>query len=234
MPSRYLLFLVVVLLALPTAQAQDNTFAVTVIASTANNPRPDPWPVVYAIDGVESPELTLVRGETYAFEIGAGAEIHPFYISTSDVGGGAGVWSDGVTGNFSTTGSTLTFAVPVNAPDLLYYECGAHVRMGWRLNITNPVSTEEPAQPLALALDAAYPNPFAEATRLNVTLPEGRGVSVVVYDEAGRRVRVLHDGPLPAGTTPLDFRAADLANGVYTVRATAGETVREQRVVLVR
>lgn len=234
MQNRLLLLLaVVLLLALPTAHAQ-TTFDVTVIASTANNPRPDPWPVVYAIDGVESPTLILERGETYVFNVGAGANSHPFYISTSDVGGGAGVWSDGVTGNFATTGQSLTFTVPMSAPDLLYYECSNHPRMGWEMMIITPLANEDGVQPLALALDAAFPNPFSDATRLNVTLPESRAVTVTVYDEAGRQVRMLHDGVLAAGTSALDLSAAGLANGVYTVRAVTGETVREQRVTLVR
>lgn len=237
MPSRYLLLPLVLLLALPTGQAQDDTFTVTVETKTSDHPyNGQGWPEGYVIDGDQGAELTLVRGETYEFQMSGVSALHPFYISTSSAGGdgGASAYDDGVTGNGASGNSTLTFTIPMDAPDLLWYQCMNHGQMGWRLTITNPVATEDQAQPLALALDPAYPNPFAEATRLHVTLPEGRSVSVVVYDEAARRVRVLHDGPLSAGTTPLDFRAGDLASGVYTVRATAGEAVREQRIVLVR
>lgn len=233
MIHRFSLFVLLALFLAPAVQAQ-TTYAVTVATSTGDNPRSDPWPVVFYIDGEESAELTLVRGETYDFEIGAGAQIHPFYISTDDEGGGAGVWNEGVTGNFATTGNTLTFTVPETAPDLLYYECGAHVRMGWRLNIVNPVANEEEVQPLALDLGTAFPNPFEASTRLRVTLPEARTVTVEVFDAAGRRVRVLHDGPLAAGTTPFEFSARGLASGVYTVRAVAGEHTVERRVTLVR
>ncbi len=235
MPSRYLLLFFALLLALPTAQAQ-TTYAVTVISSTAENPRPDPWPVVYAIDGVESQALTLVRGETYVFEVGSGAASHPFYISTSELGGGAGVWNDGVTGNFSTTGNTLTFEVPLTAPDLLYYECGAHPRMGWQLNVVdNTTGTEDKAQPLALQLDAAYPNPFSAQTTLTLELDVPQLVNVAVFDVAGRRVATLHDGMLSSGRAhPFTLSAADLADGTYVVRAAAGNTVVERRVTLVR
>lgn len=237
MLHRYPIALLALLLALPTVQAQDNTFTVTVATKTDDHPyNGQGWPEGYVIDGDQGAELTLVRGETYTFQMSNVAAIHPFFISTSDAGGdgGASAYNDGVTGNFATGNATLTFEVPMDAPDLLWYQCSNHGQMGWRLNITNATSTEDEAQPLELRLDAAYPNPFVETTRLSVTLPEGRAVTVAVYDEAGRRVRVLHDGPLAAGTTPFDFRAGDLASGVYIVRATAGETVREQRVVLVR
>ena len=232
-----ILVLLVLLLALPTARAQENTFTVTVATKTSDHPyNGQGWPEGYVIDGDQGAELTLVRGETYTFQMSNVPVLHPFYISTSATGGdgGASAYDDGVTGNGASGNATLTFEVPMDAPDLLWYQCMNHGQMGWRLTITNPTSTEDEAQPLALALDAAYPNPFDDATRLTVTLPEGRSVSVVVYDEAGRRVRVLHDGPLAAGATPLDFVAGDLASGVYTVRAVAGETVREQRVTLVR
>lgn len=237
MLHRYPLAFLVFLLILPTVQAQENTFTVTVEQKTDDHPyNGEGWPEGYVIDGDQGAELTLVRGETYTFQMSNVAMIHPFYISTSDAGGdgGGSAYNDGVTGNGASGNDVLTFEVPTDAPDLLWYQCMSHPQMGWRINIVNPTSTEDEAQPLTLRLDAGFPNPFDTATRLTVTLPEGRTVTVAVYDEAGRRVRVLHDGPLAAGTTPLDFRAGDLASGVYTVRATAGETVREQRVTLVR
>lgn len=235
MQRRYAIFPVLfTLLLLPAVHAQ-TTFAVTVISNTADNPRPNPWPVVYAIDGAESAALTLTRGQTYVFEIGAGANSHPFYISTSDVGGGAGVWSEGVTGNFATTGGTVTFTVPASAPDLLYYECGNHPRMGWQLNIVNATSSEEEAQPSALTLDAAFPNPFAEATTLTLTLASPQLVTVDVFSTTGQRVATLHDGILSSGRAhPFTLDAAGLADGTYIVRATAGETTVERRVTLVR
>jgi len=233
----YPILVLLLLLALPAAHAQENTFTVTVATKTSDHPyNGQGWPEGYVIDGDQGAELTLVRGETYTFQMSNVAALHPFYISTSASGGdgGASAYDDGVTGNGASGNAALTFEVPMDAPDLLWYQCMNHGQMGWQLVITNPVSNEDEAQPLAFRLDAAYPNPFGDATRLTVALPESRSVSVVVFDEAGRRVRVLHDGPLAAGTTALDLRAGSLAGGVYIVRATAGEEVREQRVMLVR
>lgn len=235
MTHRFNLLLILALVLAPVVVQAQTTYAVTVAASTGDNPRSDPWPVVYYVDGQESAELTLVRGETYVFEVGSGAEIHPFYISTSEVGGGGGVWTEGVTGNFSTAGNTLTFVVPMSAPDLLYYECGAHPRMGWQLNIANPVANEDEAQPLALELGPAYPNPFSERTTLTLSLTEAQEVTVAVYDVAGRRVATLHDGRLAGGRAhAFALDAAGLADGTYVVRVRAGDRVAERRVTLVR
>ncbi len=238
MTVRYaLLVLALVLCAVPAVQAQE-TFTVTVQTKTASHPYSGMGhPAGYVIDGVEASELTLVRGLTYVFQMDGVESFHPFYLSTSDAGGGAGVFSEGVTGNGVSGDGTLTFAVPMTAPDLLWYQCQNHQFMGWRLSITNGVSNEDEAQPIALSLGAAYPNPFAGRTRLGLDLDRAQDVVVAVFDVAGRRVATLHEGTLPGGQThtfTFDARALDLADGAYVVRATAGAAVAERRVTLVR
>tara|TARA_R110001583_G_scaffold25760_6_gene93111 strand:+ start:27156 stop:27617 length:462 start_codon:yes stop_codon:yes gene_type:complete len=89
----------------------------------------------YTIDGEEGKELTLTRGTTYTF--GVNTPSHPFYISTSTVGNGAGEVTDGVT-NSMTTNGTLSFTPNGNHPDLLYYQCGVHDNVGWKINIVDP------------------------------------------------------------------------------------------------
>jgi len=91
----------------------------------------------YTIDGVQGKELTLIRGITYSFSVLAPG--HPFFISTSPVGGPANLASEvteGVTGSMVTNG-TLTFTPNASHPNLLYYQCGAHNNMGWRINIVD-------------------------------------------------------------------------------------------------
>ncbi len=239
MPYRYLLrtglaALLAVLLAAPTALAQ-TSFSVTVQDKTDDHPYADMGrDEAYWIDNVEANELTLTRGETYTFVMDDVPSNHPFYISTSDVGGGEGVYSEGVTGNFATGTETLTFTVPDDAPDELWYQCQFHQFMGWRLNITGSSSTEDDAEREAFALAVAGANPFRDGTALQLTLPEAADVTVAVFDAAGRRVATLLDGALPAGSRMVTFGGAALAAGVYAVRATAaGETV-EARVTLVR
>ena len=84
---------------------------------------------------------------------------------------------------------------------------------------------------------AAYPNPVrpgAQAT-VDVAVRAAQDVTVAVYDVLGRRVRVLHDGPMAAqATTPLAFEAAGLASGVYLVRVTGERFSTTRRLTLVR
>ncbi len=88
----------------------------------------------YIINGENNPDLTLVRGFTYTFNLNAAG--HPFYIKTVQGTGSGNAYSDGVTGNGTQIG-TVTFTVPTNAPDLLYYNCQFHALMTGKLNIVD-------------------------------------------------------------------------------------------------
>jgi len=89
----------------------------------------------YVFSGTASgnnPEIgPFYRGGTYTVNINATG--HPFYFTTDNgtnfsVGTYFGEWTSGVTGSRNETG-TITFVVPSNAPDILYYQCGNHSNM---------------------------------------------------------------------------------------------------------
>ena len=66
---------------------------------------------------------------------------------------------------------------------------------------------------------SAYPNPAQGrgTVRVSVSEPAERA-SAAVYDALGRRVAVLHDGPLAAGPHAFAFGRTRLAAGVYVVQ----------------
>lgn len=109
---------------------------------------------------------------------------------------------------------------------------------GAELVITAVVSSESGAEdagvPDALALHAAYPNPFADQTTLQFDLPETARVHLVVYDVLGREVATLVDGDRPAGVHTAQLRGSGLASGLYVVRFTADERTFTRRVMLAR
>lgn len=86
----------------------------------------------YTINGSNNPTLTLTRGETYTFTISASG--HPFDIKTVQGNGAGNKYLTGVTGE-STQNGTLTFTVPMNAPDKLFYDCEVHAAMTGVINI---------------------------------------------------------------------------------------------------
>ena len=93
---------------------------------------------IFAGDGfptpANDPTIYLVRGQTYKFKNETGG--HPFRIqSTVAQAGGGTAYNDGVTNQDAAGGSTLTFLVPMDAPDTLYYQCTAHPSMFGTINV---------------------------------------------------------------------------------------------------
>jgi len=79
----------------------------------------------------------LYRGGTYTFNITAPG--HPFYLTTdngSNYASGTyfGEYTNGVTGSRADSG-TITFTVPADAPDTLYYQCGNHSPMRGQITV---------------------------------------------------------------------------------------------------
>ena len=80
------------------------------------------------------PNIYLVRGQKYKFTNGMGA--HPFRIQTTVNGSSGTQYNNGVTNNDVSNG-TLIFDVPMEAPDVLYYQCTSHGNMGGAIFISH-------------------------------------------------------------------------------------------------
>lgn len=81
-----------------------------------------------------NPNLTLKRGMTYTFTVNAPG--HPFLIKSVQGTGTANQYNDGVTNNGAVNG-TVTFTVPSNAPNTLFYNCEFHASMTGTITITD-------------------------------------------------------------------------------------------------
>ncbi len=92
--------------------------------------------------------------------------------------------------------------------------------------------TDAPARSDAAALAPPFPNPARGPVALAVTLPAPAGVTLAVFDALGRRVALLHDGPLASGTTSFTW-VGEGAPGLYVARlTTAGRTLQQTLVRL--
>lgn len=87
----------------------------------------------FAINEIQGGEIVLVRGETYFFDVTSSPR-HDAYISTNEMGWGAGIQEQGVEGNFIYEG-TIRIVPDENTPDVLYYQCQNHKAMGSRIFI---------------------------------------------------------------------------------------------------
>jgi hypothetical protein len=81
-----------------------------------------------------NPDITLVRGETYTFTVNASG--HPFYINDTQGTGTSNAYNNGVTNNGAQSG-TVTFTVPNDAPNTLFYNCEFHSSMTGTFTITD-------------------------------------------------------------------------------------------------
>ena len=85
----------------------------------------------------------------------------------------------------------------------------------------------------------AAPNPLLDDTRIAFELPDSRAVEVRIFDLHGAQVRVLADGPLPAGRHTLTWDARDAAGrraapGLYFVRVQIGSIEKSLKLVVMR
>jgi probable HAF family extracellular repeat protein len=93
---------------------------------------------------------------------------------------------------------------------------------------TEPSSPERGALALAVA-----PNPVRTPAAVRLTLARAQTVRAAVYDLLGRRVALLHDGILSAGTHALRLDASTFVPGVYVVRATGVDGATATRTISV-
>ena len=87
----------------------------------------------YNINEALDPTLTLYRGQTYTFHMDCAG--HPFYIQTTGPGYNQNnIYTTGITNSGAVSGD-ITWTVPLNAPDTLYYQCQFHTAMGGTITI---------------------------------------------------------------------------------------------------
>jgi DNA-binding beta-propeller fold protein YncE len=94
---------------------------------------------------------------------------------------------------------------------------------------------EAPAPRLSLGV---HPNPFNPATRIRYSLPSAGTVRLTLHDARGRRLRLLAQGPRPAGVHELGWDGRDaagrsLASGVYLLLLESGGRRASRRLVLI-
>jgi Pyruvate/2-oxoacid:ferredoxin oxidoreductase gamma subunit len=96
----------------------------------------------YLLDGLRNPTLTLTRGNTYVFNLVFNGDF-PFWIKTAPVTGLEDVYNTGVIRNGARTG-LVTFTVPQDAPNILYYASQTQLNMQGTLNIVDGIAGTGP------------------------------------------------------------------------------------------
>ncbi|MEM8560492.1 MAG: M36 family metallopeptidase, partial [Bacteroidota bacterium] len=85
------------------------------------------------------------------------------------------------------------------------------------------------------SLSAVYPNPFNPQASFTLQVAAAQDVTVAVYDMLGRRVSVLHDGALAAGSVHrFAVDGQGFASGTYVLRVQGERFAETRRLTLVK
>jgi hypothetical protein len=115
----------------------------------------------FNIDNEPNAPIVLTRGNTYTFNLFVQGDF-PFWIKTAATTGTGDAYNTGVTRNGSTVG-TVTFVVPQDAPDTLYYSCQTQSLMRGTISIIDAEPGDGPGfwiqtAPGVNGLDPITPN----------------------------------------------------------------------------
>jgi hypothetical protein len=142
---------------------------------------------------------------------------------------------------YETNAALVTYAAAIGEVELSAkfepYRYLTYARVG-EIEYGTPIHpvAAEPS-PVRSAEIGVRPNPAWGSDHVNVALrlPASANVQAAAYDALGRRVALLHAGPLQAGLHDLTLDGARLAPGVYVVRVVIdSERTFTQRVTVVR
>ena len=81
-------------------------------------------------------------------------------------------------------------------------------------------ASAEAARAAEPGLSPPHPNPTRSGATVELVTESGGRARVEVFDALGRRVAVVHDGPVEPGSVTLDVATGGLPAGVYVLRAT--------------
>ena len=88
--------------------------------------------------------------------------------------------------------------------------------------------------PNVFGLSGAYPNPFNPITSFELAMPQDGFVSVKVYNLMGQVVATLQEGNLTASNYSFTWDAADVASGMYFLKAETAGNVDIQKIMLMK
>jgi hypothetical protein len=105
----------------------------------------------------------------------------------------------------------------------------------------NKIDYQTQGTPNTFELSQNYPNPFNPSTKINYNIPTLTNSSKVeitvqlkIYDILGNEVATLVDEEKPAGNYEVEFKAENLASGVYIYRLKTSEYTDTKKMLLLR
>jgi len=172
-------FLAVTTVATPILKNEGSSAGTTIVVTNSGAS-------AYVVNGSNNATLSLTRGATYTFQVDAVG--HPFWVQTSSGAyNAANVVSSGIRNNGTELGY-ITYQVPVDAPNTLYYVCQNHSAMTGTINISGTASNS---------------NKVLKVNALYVANIDGTNAADLTVDilRSGTRYRLASTVSVPADAT---------------------------------
>lgn len=191
----------------------------------------------------QSQNIPLVDAET-GFDFQAlpqvipSAQMYYDYVARTIVGGfnGQSASLPSTIPANSTQTYTFTYTVPaaydvnkMKAIVLLIDNTGSSKHIMNSAGAALPLGIDAPS---AIGGIDVYPNPTNANSTVNINLIQSENVTVDVYDMAGALVSSENQGTLAVGNHMVGLNTANLANGMYFVKVTAGQSVKTIKVTV--
>jgi hypothetical protein len=99
------------------------------------------------------------------------------------------------------------------------------------------IELEDMLLPQEVILYDAYPNPFNPATSISYDIPDGgMNVNMSIYDLRGRLVSELVNEFQEASIKPyqITWNAIDISSGIYLLVLNAGNSIKTQKITLIK
>ena len=169
----------------------------------------------------DNPDIFISRGKNYRFVLDSNT--NPFYIKTAPIVGAASSFNHGVVGNGSTVG-IVTFKVPFDAPNTLYYQASTQLSMGGHIyvldaGIGTDVNLNTSGVITATSFYGDGSNLSGIATQLTATIGLSSGGTIV-----GSGVTLI-DFVQGDGQPRLEVTSVDVTTGIGTVVVAPGISV---------
>ena len=171
------------------------------------------------------------------WRVGAPDFVWKFEVVRGVAGGGVGEVVGTVDGRSGADGEyRFTDEVGGDGGEFLYRI--RTIRTDERVIVSEPLVVSASAVPLAPVVRPVAPNPSGSPVEFVIDSPALGDVTISVFDARGAEVRVLHRGPLAAGTSHFSWDGRNetgsaVPAGIYFVTALAGETRSSQKFVRV-
>lgn len=102
------------------------------------------------------------------------------------------------------------------------------------INVVTSADENDIKIPTEFSLLQNYPNPFNPVTTIRFEVPLSQKVEIIVFDILGRKVKELYNDIAPVGIVTIEFKADDLASGMYVYELKTKDFSISKKMVLLK